>query len=276
MRRSIKFPQASHSDDTLYHNVCHGLLVERHGLDLAVRALALLRNRIPQMKFDIYGEPTDYIEKVLGLVRELGMEEIVQYHGFKPFNQVPSLISSIDLGLVPNRLNPFTKINLPTRIFEYLAMDKPVIVPRTPGVEDYFSDDSIIYYRAGEIEDLAQKIEWAWSHPTELRAVMERGREIYRRNSWKTEQERFMTAVNGMLQDRDSDTVHHHNQRSNNTLPFHNGKLAQGLEGRQELEPQQFSANYEGSTSVKVPSQKQSCKTFWRRYAKAKDLGGFG
>jgi hypothetical protein len=209
------------------------------------------------MKFDIYGEPTEYINQVLALVRDLGMEEIVQYHGFKPFSDVPSLISSIDLGLVPNRLNPFTKINLPTRIFEYLAMGKPVIVPRTPGVEDYFSDNDIIFYRAGDIEDLAQKIEWAWSHPVELHSLMENGREVHRRYSWVTEKEKFMTVVNEMLPEGGSNTVCHNTERFHDAIPPHNGAPAHELgrhfeRGAPALH--QFSATYERSTVVKTPA----------------------
>ena len=180
----------------------HGLIVERHGLDLAVRAVAILRDRIPHLKFDIYGERTDYVEQVLALVRELGLEQVVEYHGFKPFDQIPSLISSIDLGLIPNRLNPFTEINLPTRIFECLAMDKPVIVPRTPGIQDYFSDDNMIFFDPGDVKDLAGKIEWAWSHPLELRTITEKGREVYWRHSWVKEKDRFVNIVDNLLNDR--------------------------------------------------------------------------
>ncbi len=179
----------------------HGLLVERHGLDLAVRALALLRDRIPRFKFDIYGEPNEYVVRVLSLARELGMEGNVAYHGFKPLIEIPSVISSIDIGLVPNRLNPFTKINLPTRVFECLAMDKPVIAPRTPGIQDYFNEENMIFFQPGDIEELAGKIEWAWSHPDELRSVMEKGREVYRQHLWVQEEKRFRAVVGNQLKD---------------------------------------------------------------------------
>jgi hypothetical protein len=198
---SEKFRPAIVDREKPFTIMYHGLLVERHGLDLAVRAVGSLKDRIPRIKFDIYGEHTEYLDAVLSLVRELGLENTVQYHGFRPLDEVPSLISSIDIGLVPNRLNSFTSINLPTRIFEYLAMDKPVIVPRTPGIRDYFTDDNMIFFDPGDIKDLAGKIEWAWSHPTELRSITEKGREVYWRNSWLKEKDRFIDIVDSLLND---------------------------------------------------------------------------
>src|SRR5262249_44799224 len=111
----------------------HGLIVERHGLDLAVEAMAKLKAKIPGIRLHLYGERTDYLEKILELAEKLGLKDAVIFHGFKNLSEIASDISKIDLGLVPNRLSVFTQINFPTRIFEYLAMNKPVIVPSTRG-----------------------------------------------------------------------------------------------------------------------------------------------
>ena len=177
----------------------HGLLVERHGLDLAIRAVAQLRARIPGLRLHMYGEPTDYSKKIEELVRELKLEGIVYSHGFKPLDEIAKDISTIDLGLIPNRLSSFTQINFPTRIFEYLAMHKPVMVPGTKGIRDYFHDDEILFFEAGSIENLAAKIEWAYQHPAELQALMERGRQIYERHNWNMEEGKLIRLVAGLI-----------------------------------------------------------------------------
>ncbi len=110
----------------------HGLLVERHGLDLAIHAVALGgRYVIPQIELHLYGAETDFMKSVMCQVRQQKLEDAVYFHGFKSLPEIAEAIVPIDLGLIPNRLNSFTQINLPTRIFEYLAMNKPVIAPRT-------------------------------------------------------------------------------------------------------------------------------------------------
>ncbi len=173
----------------------HGLIVERHGLDLAIHAVARLRSRLPGLQLHLYGEPTDYSRKMTALIQELKLGDVVHAHGFKPLEEIAQDISQIHLGVIPNRLSSFTQINFPTRIFEYLAMNKPVLVPKTHGISDYFDDDEILYFNAGSIADLAARIEWAYQHPTELREVVARGRQVYESYRWDHEEARLLDLV---------------------------------------------------------------------------------
>src|ERR1700722_3469645 len=177
----------------------HGLLVERHGLDLAIQSIARLRAQIPNIELHMYGEPTDYLKKIMELVRQLDLKNAVQFHDFRPLDEIAESITKIDLGLIPNRLSSFTQINFPTRIFEYLAMNKPVIVPSTKGIRDYFNDDEILFFEAGNVDDLANKIEWAHQHPSELRALLEKGRKVYEKNCWDLEERRLVDQVDRLV-----------------------------------------------------------------------------
>ena len=177
----------------------HGLIVERHGLDLAVEAVAKLAGKIPGITLNLYGERTEYLEKILALAEMLNLKDAIQFHGFKTLGEIASDISKIDLGLVPNRLSVFTEINFPTRIFEYLAMNKPVIVPLTRGIRDYFTDDEMLFFKPNNADDLAAKIEWAYQNPAKLRLLVEKGRRIYEKNCWDLEQEKFLGMVGGII-----------------------------------------------------------------------------
>jgi glycosyltransferase involved in cell wall biosynthesis len=180
----------------------HGLLVERHGLDLAVRAIAKLRERFPQMKLHLYGEPTAYMAEVLQLAQTLNLQNTVLFHGFKPLDEIAQAIKGIDLGVIPNRLNPFTMINLPTRIFEYLAMKRPVIAPRTQGIRDYFAEDSLIFFEPGDLDDLTRKIEWVCLHPAEARTTLERGFAVYRQHQWEQQEKKLLRILAGLQMKR--------------------------------------------------------------------------
>jgi glycosyltransferase involved in cell wall biosynthesis len=177
----------------------HGLLVERHGLDLAIQAVARLRAEIPDIQLHLYGEPTDYLKTIMELVWKLNLQGAVQSHGFKNLDEIAKEISKIDLGLIPNRLSSFTRINFPTRIFEYLAMNKPVLVPSTKGIRDYFDDSDILFFDGGSVNDLAMKIKWAWQHPSELRQLMENGRMVYGKHCWDSEEQRFVGLVDKLV-----------------------------------------------------------------------------
>jgi glycosyltransferase involved in cell wall biosynthesis len=177
----------------------HGLIVERHGLDLAVEAIAALKTQIPEIELHLYGEPTDYLQKILALAKAKGVEQSIRFHGFKSLGEIAADISKVDLGLVPNRLSVFTQINFPTRIFEYLAMNKPVIVPSTRGIRDYFNTDEILFFEPNNATDLAAKILWAYQNPSELHNLVENGRRVYEKNCWEMEREKFIGMVNVLV-----------------------------------------------------------------------------
>lgn len=186
---------------TTFRLMYHGLIVERHGLDLAVEALARLKHKIPQIELHLYGERTEYLDKIVELARQLDLRNAIQFHGFKTLHEIAGDILKADLGIVPNRLTVFTQINFPTRIFEYLAMNKPVIVPRTRGISDYFNENEILFFEPDNVNDLAARIEWAYEHPSELRRLTESGRRVYEQNCWELEQEKFLNIVKALLKE---------------------------------------------------------------------------
>jgi glycosyltransferase involved in cell wall biosynthesis len=177
----------------------HGSLVERNGLDLAVGALAAVRQSIPSMELRIYGDATRFLERVMESVRAKGLHEMVRYLGPKRIEEIVEAIEACDVGVIPNHRNAFTEINTPTRIFEYLAVGKPVIAPRAGGIQDYFNDESLILFEPGDSADLAQKIEHVFFHPGDAVEVVKRGQEVYLAHAWREERQTLVTLAGKVL-----------------------------------------------------------------------------
>lgn len=177
----------------------HGFIAERHGIDIALKAVALLNDKIPNVEFHLYGGETPFVPEVKALVDELGLTDRFHYHGFKTHPEIAEAISSMDLGLIPNRRSPFTEINLPTRIFEYIAMDKPVIVPDTVGIRDYFGDEDILFFEPDSPEDLANVIQWAYQNPQSVGSITARSKKIYESHSWASQKHKFLGYTAALL-----------------------------------------------------------------------------
>lgn len=177
----------------------HGSLVERNGLDLAVEALARVRQVLPTAELRVYGSSTPFLEYVLEIAKSKGLLDAVRYLGPRRLEELVHEIEVCDVGIIPNHQNSFTAINTPTRIFEYLALGKPVIAPRTPGIQDYFSKSSLLFFEAGNPEDLAKSIEYAYFHPVEVSEIAKRGQEVYREHTWQQERTRLTQLVAGLL-----------------------------------------------------------------------------
>ena len=177
----------------------HGSLVPRNGFDLAVDALEIARQRIPHLKLMVCGEANAYFEEVMKSAEERGLAESVQYLGLKDRREIVELINRCDLGVVPNHRNSFTDINTPTRIFEYLSLGKPVVAPRTLGIEDYFGNDDLLFFQAGDSQDLARQIEFAYFNREKLVPIVERGQRIYLSNSWSRQKSVLLDSIAELL-----------------------------------------------------------------------------
>ncbi len=175
----------------------HGSLVERNGLDLAVEALARVRETIPTAELRIYGHATPFLERIMELGRKKNVN--IRYLGPKRLEDLVLEIEGCDVGVIPNHRNVFTEINTPTRIFEYLALGKPVIAPRTPGIQDYFGPESLLFFEPGDPEELARKVEYVFSHPREAIEVAERGQQVYLAHTWSQERQSLVHRVSGLL-----------------------------------------------------------------------------
>jgi len=199
IRPPRSYVSANSVPDKRFVIMYHGSLIERNGLDLAVDALARVREAIPAAELRIYGFKTPFLEKVMDVVREKGLEDRVHYLGFRSLEALAREIETCDVGIIPNHRNAFTEINTPTRIFEYLALGKPVIAPRTLGVEDYFTPDSLIFFEPGNAEELARKLEQVAFHYDDAIESAERGQQVYLKHAWSQERRMLVGLVNGLL-----------------------------------------------------------------------------
>ena len=80
----------------------HGLIVERHGLDTAVRAVSRLRDEIPGIEFHVYGPGDSFVDTFQDLVNELKASDLVKYYGPIPLEEIAQRIHETDLGIIPN------------------------------------------------------------------------------------------------------------------------------------------------------------------------------
>jgi glycosyltransferase involved in cell wall biosynthesis len=187
------------TENVAFRLMYHGLIAKRHGLDIALNVVARLRESIPALEFHIYGSRTAYMDQMSHLIRKLGLEEIVHYHGRKSQSEIAQALASADLGVIPNRRSPFTELNMPTRIFENLAMGKPVIVPNTKGIRDYFNENQIIFFEPANVESLANAVKWVYQHPQDAQKIVASGRKVLQAHTWNNERDHFIASLEDLF-----------------------------------------------------------------------------
>ena len=177
----------------------HGSLVQRNGFDLAVESLGKIRKSIPSARLKVCGGRTAFFEEVMKSAKQRGLDRNIDYLGPCNLKEIVEAIEDCDLGIIPNHHNIFTEINTPTRIFEYLALAKPVIAPKARGIQDYFADNDLIFFERGDADDLARKIEFAYSHPVHVAETIKRGQAVYLSHTWRRERLTLLNSISELL-----------------------------------------------------------------------------
>jgi glycosyltransferase involved in cell wall biosynthesis len=182
----------------------HGSIVERNGLDIAVEALENVLKTFPSAELRICGSHTPFLEHVMEVAHEKNVHHAIRYLGHKKVEDVALEIEKCDVGIIPNPRNAFTEINTPTRIFEYLALGKPVIAPCTQGIRDYFDGEAILFFEPGNSRELAQQIEYVFAHSAEVAKIVRTGQKIYLEHTWQQEQKALLNLVSDLLRPDDT------------------------------------------------------------------------
>jgi glycosyltransferase involved in cell wall biosynthesis len=144
--------------DDAFRLIYHGTVAHRYGVDLLLKALALVKQEIPNVHLRIHGRG-DFVETVRAIVIQLGLEQQVAITSeFLSPSDLSRLIRSFDLGVVPYRRDVFTDGILPTKLLEYVALGIPAVVAKTRVVSRYFDDNALEFFESENVSDLARHI----------------------------------------------------------------------------------------------------------------------
>jgi glycosyltransferase involved in cell wall biosynthesis len=164
--------------------IYHGTLVERYGLDLAIRAVDKVRHDVPGIHLTLLGMGID-VPALAGLIQELGLEEHVTLrHELCPAEELPTVIRAADVGIVPYRNDVFTDGLLPTKLMEYAALGVPAIAARTTAIEVYFSDTMVEFFEPNDVDDLARCIRALYGNPQRLAELRDGCERFNQRYNW--------------------------------------------------------------------------------------------
>ncbi len=151
-------PVPAKSADEQFVLVYHGTLAHRLGLDIAIKAVATARTRVPKLELRIIGAGEERA-RLIELKDQLQLEDVITFsEGFVPVEHIPGLIADADLGLIPLRISGGTDIMLPTKLLEYVCVGIPCVTPRTGTIARYFDSSMVEFFEAENPDSLAAAI----------------------------------------------------------------------------------------------------------------------
>jgi glycosyltransferase involved in cell wall biosynthesis len=176
--------------------VSHGLVVVRYGLDTMVHAVALLADEIPGIVLHVYGKG-DYLPEMLALARRLGIADRVIAYGFVAEEELLGGIARAHVGVIAAKRDSFRNLTHTQKMYEYVAMRKPVVIAETPAVRTHFDDSCFQFFTSDDPADLARALRDLYHNPARAGAMVEAAGERYRAYSWEAQRLIYYDAVFG-------------------------------------------------------------------------------
>ena len=107
--------------------ICYiGTMGMAHGLETLIAAAEELQTALPSAMFLLIGEGAEK-ERIVELAAARGLNNI-QFLGQQPRERIPGYVSAADLCLVMLKKNELFKTVIPTKLLEYMACGRPVVV----------------------------------------------------------------------------------------------------------------------------------------------------
>lgn len=145
-----------------------GTAYSHKGLEELIQAITLLKRDDIQLL--IVGKRTEYLERLM----ENG-SPYIRYLGLLPHANMPELLSLSDLVVLPQRDEPFAQAQVPGKIFEAMAMAKPIIATSVSDLPEILDGCGWIV-EPGRPGQLAEKIQYVLNHREEAEEMGKRAR----------------------------------------------------------------------------------------------------
>jgi glycosyltransferase involved in cell wall biosynthesis len=186
----------------------HGTVTPPYGVHLLVEAVAKAVEHGLDVHARIIGEG-DSVPKLKRRVDALGLSDRVTIHGkYMPHRQVLELVNGASVGVVPNLPTPLSRFALSSKLFEYIALGVPVVSAALPTIQEYFSDDEVLYFEPGSAGALADALLAVARDPEAAESRAKRARLRYGSYRWDVNARAYVAILDQLSSRRDSSPTH--------------------------------------------------------------------
>ena len=161
----------------------HGTIAKRLGIDLTIKAVAILTKKIAGLKFYVIGNGDDE-DEFIELTKRLQVEKFVEFKEAIPLDELLDVLKYMDVGVISNRRNVATELMLPVKMLEYVALGIPVVAPRLKTIEHYFDNSMVSYFEPDNVDSLAKSIYELYKNENRRKTQSEKAKSFTKKYDW--------------------------------------------------------------------------------------------
>jgi len=173
-----------------------GKLDAHRGVELLIRAMPELVRDFPGVTLTLVGDGTERA-RLERIVEALGISSRVRMPGWVEFSRVWKYIASSTICLIPHIRSEHTETTLPNKLFDYMALGKPVVASNCAPIARVIHETSCgLTFRSGDLADLSTALRTLLSNAEMRHAQGSNGRiAVQGRYNWESEISSLLEAI---------------------------------------------------------------------------------
>jgi glycosyltransferase involved in cell wall biosynthesis len=184
-----------------------GVMGPQDGVDYALRSLAKLRDEVGRDDwYATFIGAGDTFDAMVALAHELGLDNQVEFTGRISDEELLRYLSTADVCLSPDPLNPLNDVSTMNKIMEYMAMARPIVSFELREAR-VSAGEAAVYAPPNDESEFAKRIAMLLDDPDERRRMGEIGRErVAGALSWEHSKAALIAAYDAALATRQAGT----------------------------------------------------------------------
>ena len=181
-----------------------GVMGPQDGVDYALRALAKLRDEVGRTDWHaVFIGAGDTFDDMVAMSRQLALDDCVEFTGRIPDEDLLRYLSTADICLSPDPLNPLNDVSTMNKVMEYMAMSRPIVSFELREAR-VSAGEAAVYAPANDESDFAKRIAYLLDDPELRRQMGEIGHaRVSGPLSWARSRESLLAAYEYAVRPRD-------------------------------------------------------------------------
>jgi glycosyltransferase involved in cell wall biosynthesis len=198
IKKKLKDFKIKHALDGKFITVYVGGINPERNIEVIIKAIAKIKSDVPEVFFMLFGhtyglEGDRYKSELNTLANNLGVGDRLYIGGELKGEEVASYLDLAHFGIISYVKNPMTELAMPNKVFEYIALGKPIIACRLKGLYALLGDYAAVYYEAESENDLAEKIKYIYENDVEREKMVDNAKEVYKKHTWGVMKKRLLS-----------------------------------------------------------------------------------
>lgn len=176
-----------------------GTVAPRYGLAIAIEAISRLKDEMPELRLRIIGSFNEHTEALRALVGKLQLDDRVSFEPAVPIDQISALMRQAQIGIYPAIPDAHMAIATPTKVQEFITVGLAVVASRIFVLTQSFSDQAILYFQPGNVDQLCEQLRRLYAHPEMRSGMIKQARaELAVTRDWEREKTKYQNLVEAL------------------------------------------------------------------------------